>query len=396
MTGKTSTNIGHEKLAAAFSRICVAFSANVKWSMGGLTLSQVEDSVRNDLATLYRSSQSIARDILARKIYGPCSTYSDCHDMDVDNAAADAVADLFGNRKTVRRGSDFPTGVLEIVSVVQSLYEKNPDPTESDIYYWLRRTVQNHVNHLSFRRLREKSPEFASTGRKIGRYINNSKRYECRGRTVADNLIGLDCSEGRMASADEVISMCGGIEPQPACVPETVDLIFDMLAEQLDFRSELPVEDLREAVFRLIEPRLHAWPADVSIRTPWDDYLTGEAEKAGAESLKAASESYSWRKDFSESDKQAFLEAAADCIFDMVYRGGRCQALHKYLAAHIEDCSSEVYETVYKGSAQHFFKHLEDDYRSRLTGSDMKMNRSVKRKEQDADRADGDIDRTGR
>ncbi len=186
------------------------------------------------------------------------------------------------------------------------------------------------------------------------------------------------------------MSLCGQIDPQPTNIPAAVDLIFDLLAEQVKFRSEVSLAALRVAVFKIIEPRLPSWTPGVTQKTPWDDLILGRAEKAAVDTLNAAAESYAWRKGFTETEKSAFLEAGADYIFDLVYRGERTMSLHKYLAAHLDECSSVLYETAYKGSMQHFSKYLREDWRRRVT-DDRPDKFGKERKNPDADRENGDI-----
>ena len=390
MKNTTSDHDNHKNLLDAFIRIRDVFSSFGEGSIGGLSLYQAEDLVQKELFTLYNSCQSMARDIITKKICGAYSSYRHCDDRDVDIAAADAIRNLFGHRKIVSRKSKSPTGVLEIVGVVQKLYEINPEPKGKDACYWLRKTVSNHVSHYNYSQLKEKNPEYANTGKKISRFLKNSGRYECEGRIVRDTAVEFEDTECRQASADEIISLCGQVEPQPTNIPAAVDLIFDLLADQVKFRSEVLLGALRVAVFTIIEPRLPSWFPNVSQKTPWDDLLIGRAEKAAIDTLDEVAASYAWRKEFADFEKSAFLEAGKDYLFDIVYLGEPSMSLHKYLAAHLEDCTSVLYETVYKGSAQHFFKYLLEDWRRRMTN--VRLEKFDKdKKSPDAERERGDI-----
>ncbi len=390
MKKTTSDCDKHQNLLNAFKRIHDVFSSFGEVSIGGLNLYQAEDLVQKEMFTLYNSCQSMARDIITRKIYGSYASYRYCGDRDVDIAAADAVRNLFGHRKIVSRSSNVPTGVLEIVDVVQKLYEINPEPKGTDVYYWLRRTVSNHVSHYNYSQLKEKSPEYANTGKKIGWFLKNSARYECKGRIVRDTAVEFENTESRMASAEEIVSMCGQIEPQPANIPAAVDLIFDLLTDQVKFRSGVSLGTLREAVFTIIEPRLPSWTPSLSQKSPSDEFHINRAEREAIHTLADIAVSYKWRKEFADFEKIAFLEAGADYLFDFIHRGGRTMSLHKYLAAHLEECSSVLYETVYKGSAQHFFKYLLEDWRRRMTsGRPEKFDKD--KKSPDAERENGDI-----
>lgn len=390
MKNTTSGNDKHKDLLEAFDRIRDVFSSFGVDSIGGLSLPQAEDLVRKELFTLFNSCQSMARDIITAKIYGAHACYSFCVDQDIDVAAAEAVTNLFGHRKTVRIKSKSPTGVLEIVGVVQALYEINPEPEGMDVYFWLRKTVSNHVNNYNYKKLKENSPGYANTGKKIDRFLNKSDRYECKGKYVRDTVVELDSVEGRRASADEIVSLCGHVEPQPTTIPEAIDLIFDLLAEQVKFKSEVSLASLRVAVFRLIEPRLPSLPPELSPKTPREDLMVTRAEKAAADTIAAATVNYAWRKGFTEPEKRAFLEAGKDYLSDIVHRGESSMSTRKYLSAHLDECSSVLYETVYKGSAQHFFKYLLEDWRRRMTdGSPDKRDRD--RKNPDANRENDDI-----
>ncbi len=131
MKNNTSDNGRHKDLLEAFKRVRDVFSSYGSGSIGGLSLPQAEDLVRKELFTLYNSCQSMARDIITGKIYGSHACYSYCGDQDIDAAAADAVSNLFGHRKTVSGKSESPTGLFEIIGVVQALCEINPEADRS-------------------------------------------------------------------------------------------------------------------------------------------------------------------------------------------------------------------------------------------------------------------------
>lgn len=390
MEDKASSTDTHNDLLEAFKGIHNAFSPKGNGYMGDLSLYQIEDHVHAEMFTLFNNCQSMARDIITGKIFGSFACYSYCGDPDVDAAASETIWKLFGHRKCLEKNHKSQTGILEIVGVVQSLYDKNPEPTGLDAYKWLRKTVFNHVSHYNYEQLAEKNPEYAKTGKKISRFLKNSERYACDGSLVKDISVKLDSPDSRRPSVEEIVTLCGCIEPQPTNIPTAVDLIFDILANNTEFRSKVSINVLRSAVFRLLEPRLPSWTPGVTQKTPWDDFLLGMTERAAMETIDYAKRNYSWRKQFAEAEKAAFLEAGADYLFDVVYRDKPSASLRKYLTAYLEECSSEIYESKYKGSAQYFFDFLLDNYRMRVQ-DDNPRNIARNSKKSDANREVGDI-----
>ncbi|MDD3642191.1 MAG: hypothetical protein PHQ19_01825 [Candidatus Krumholzibacteria bacterium] len=342
-------------LLAAARRVREAFLACGGGRIGEAERRVLEEAVKRDMLVLYKACYAFAVDIVTARVKGRFHLDGG---EEVGDLACEAVLPLFGHRRR-------STGCLAIVGTMNSLFEKNPAPTGEDVVRWLRATVNRLVDGVKCARLYESNPEYVKTARKIDRYVRNSGRFVLADSIVRDALVELDPADLRRPSASEIVSLCGSASSIPASVPAAVDLIFDLLADDPRFRSAVELQVLREAAFRVLDPRLPGLPHQRRPVTPYEEYLLGRAADALEQTLSEAERGYSWRNNFSEAERCAFIEAGRDYLYDLAASGRATQSERSLLAAHLAGCTSAVYETAFKGSFHNFLLYLGKAWRAR-------------------------------
>jgi hypothetical protein len=302
---------------------------------------------------LYRLARANLLEVMGLLIGGASWTAEN-----IDNKALDMIVPLIDTRKS--------TGRREIVHAIGLLFAKNPGAGPNDALKYLNGTVRRTISGARRKALRENSPHFLSTCRKVEYYIGNSERYERRDGTVYDRYTEYETEGLRFAGPEDLIALCGSIDPLPSSVAESVETIFECLSNgNGTFRTALRLRDLQAATYQMLEPILIDQSQSRGPLTPEEEYLLRDHERKLRETAEEMEREYQWRRMFDKETQTAFCEACFEYFWDKECRG-KPSSRFKYLAACLPGCTKKTYEDTYKPSFQHFIKMFDERWQKKL------------------------------
>jgi len=253
-----------------------------------------------------------------------------------------------------------------IFNLLSKLFVKNKNPTDLDIFRFLKKSVKRGVSGYSKKVLGERNPLFISTARKLDYYISNTERYTKKNGMVYDS----NENDERLASfptADDLIKLTSG-GALPTNVAQATDLFFDALKSVQLFRCTVEISELRNAVYRALEHRLIDGEFTKFSRQstePGNTLISKLLHCARKEALIEVRKIYSQIDGYSPDELEAFVCAGDDYLYDYSVSASP-EPLSRYLSIHLEGCTTTIYNERYKGRFQHFIKKLFSIWQEKL------------------------------
>jgi len=258
-----------------------------------------------------------------------------------------------------------------IFNLLSKLFVQNENPSDLDIFRFLKKSVQRGVSGYSKKVLGERNPLFISTARKLDYYISNTERYKKKNGLVYDSY-EKDERSGSSPTADDLIRLTSG-RALPTNVAQATDLFFDTLKSAQLFRCAVEISELRNAVYRLLEHRLID---NESIKFlgqsigPGNTLISEILHSARKEALIEVRNVYSQIDGYSPAELEAFICAGDDYLYDYSISASP-KPLSRYLSIHLEGCTTKIYNELYKGRFQHFIKKLFSIWQKKLHANPM-------------------------
>lgn len=261
-------------------------------------------------------------------------------EQDIRTSAMDLITPLFMNRRNDR--------IFEVVHVIIRFFNKNREPEPVNVFFYLRGTVALLLSNYNRKTKKFTDPDYIKTGQNVDAYIRKSTRFTRNGNYIEELSAARTSTGSDIAQKNDLLSLCGRVEPIPDNVPAAVDKVFDVLADSGKFQERVNREVLIATVYSIT--RKHESEHVPGSSYPLELYVERALIEMVYEAVQNLEESFRWRGRFSEMEKKAMFSALEDYLIDRMLGG--TDSLYQYLKPHIEGLTNKEFIDKYKGSFQ--------------------------------------------
>ncbi|MCK4538901.1 MAG: hypothetical protein KAV42_08920 [Candidatus Krumholzibacteria bacterium] len=256
-------------------------------------------------------------------------------------------------------------GFFRVVGKIIDFFSTRESPgdesTADELFFFLRGMTSRNISNVIARISRSEKKLLHYIYTTITKHIRNSERYDREGDSITDLKATPPGKTARLASSEELVSICsnqarGGDRPGIL-----VDLTFDCIEKDSRFISTVKIQALRSAIFELLRGS-HIPDIRKSTKSdPLHDFLQKEMLKLAGESVEEALSSYGWREGGSAEFRELYAKAVRDILEEMIVHG-RKPPFPEVFKRHLGEGGDVEYREKHRGSFQNFWKILWENF----------------------------------